>query len=261
MTICVLASGSKGNSIYIEEGHTRILIDAGLSGREISRRLEEVEVDPTALSALIVSHEHSDHVRGVGVLARRLGVTVFGTAKTLEAMAGSFRGGEDLRTFRSDESFQVDGLRIRAFSTSHDAVDPVGFRIRGRHAIVAVATDLGFVSHLIRHQLQGADLAILEANHDETMLMEGPYPWELKQRVRSRRGHLSNREAGELLAKLAQDGLRRGILAHLSEQNNTPDLALDTVREMLAAGGRSDFPLSAARQDRVGEKVELEAGG
>jgi len=259
LTICVLASGSKGNSIYIEEGHTRLLIDAGLSGREISRRLREIQVDPAALSALIVSHEHSDHVRGAGVLARQLGLTVFGTARTLEALAGSFRGDEDLRTFRNDESFRVDGLRVRAFSTSHDAVDPVGFRIRGRHAAVAVATDLGFASHLVRHQFRGADLAILEANHDERMLMEGPYPWELKQRVRSRSGHLSNREAGELLAELAQNGLRRGILAHLSEQNNTPDLALRTVQEMVVEGGLSDFPLTAAQQDRAGEKVELEA--
>lgn len=261
MTTCVLASGSRGNSIYVEEHRTRLLIDAGLSGREIRKRLEEIRVDPKDLSALIVSHEHSDHVRGVGVLARQLGLTVYGTPRTLEAMRGCFRGGEDLRTIKNDETFRVDGLRVRAFSTPHDAVDPVGFRIRGRDAVLSVATDLGFVSHLVRHQFRGSDLAILEANHDERMLMEGPYPWELKHRVRGRAGHLSNREAGEFLSELAQDGLKRGILAHLSQHNNTPDQALRTVRAILTERGLSDFPLTAARQDRVGEKVRLETGG
>ena len=253
MKVCVLASGSSGNSIYIQEGGTRILVDAGLSGAEIQRRLGQIGVLPSSLSALLVTHEHTDHSRGIGVLARRFGLPIWGTGETLCAIESLLRGKERLDPIENDFGFVIEDLAFQAFSLSHDAADPVHFVVEGRDAKLGMATDLGFITHLVRQRLTGTDMVVLEANHDEEMLMTGTYPWDLKQRVRSRIGHLSNTQSAEALVYLARRGLQGAILAHLSQENNTPELALRTVKQALEKAQCERLTLSISSRDKVGE--------
>ena len=264
MRFCVLASGSKGNSTFVESGATRILIDAGLSGKEIERRLAAIRVDAASLSAILVTHEHHDHIAGVGVLSRRYRLPVFLNQATLRA------GGETLRQlaactpFVTGTTFPLQDLSIHPFVVSHDAADPVGFRIAdGRHTL-GYCTDTGKISQLMRHRLADCHGLIIESNHDPLLLKNGPYPEHLKQRVRSNVGHLPNREAADLVDTLRHAALRHVVLAHISETNNHPDLVWAAVREaMPGADGRSanGGPVfSLAWQERVGEMVSLADG-
>jgi phosphoribosyl 1,2-cyclic phosphodiesterase len=234
LSVCVLASGSKGNAIYVSDGRTALLVDAGLSGVEIERRLAAANLSGDRLDALIVSHEHSDHIRGVGVMARRYRVPVYISPKTARAAAPLLGRIDDLRHFDIGRSFSINGLEIHPFSTSHDACDPAGFTIGCNRFKMGIATDLGIATGMVKHHLKKCDLLVLEANHDPTMLIEGPYTWPLKQRIKSRNGHLSNEESRDLLAELNHDGLCHVILAHLSEINNTPEKALRAVQQAVA---------------------------
>lgn len=232
MKVCLLASGSKGNAIFIESGKTRLLIDAGLSAREISKRLLSMDVDPMSLSAILVTHEHIDHVRGLGPLVRRYNCPVYLQSE----IAGRLKDvgkTECVREFDDGQTFQVQNLSIRPFSISHDSIAPVGFSITGDFGKVGVATDLGIATRLVTDSLANCRALVLEANHDEDMLRDGPYPWPLKQRVRSNRGHLSNSAAGTLLKNLLWDGLEAVFLGHLSEVNNRPELALGAVTPVI----------------------------
>ena len=232
LAICVLASGSKGNSTYITDGETSILIDAGLSGIEIQRRLSSRGLNPENLDAIIVTHEHSDHVRGVGILSRRYRLPVYINQETHNASTqlGDLR---ESRSFECGKRFHVRNLAIHPFSISHDAEDPAGFTIGRNGATIAIATDLGIVTSMVKEHLKGCDLLVLEANHDLKMLETGPYPWPLKQRIMSRTGHLSNPSSKILLEELQHDKLQHVILAHLSEINNTPQKAFDEVSKAL----------------------------
>lgn len=256
LSVCVLASGSKGNAIYVSDGRTAVLVDAGLSGVDIERRLAAVNLSAHRLDALIVSHEHSDHVRGVGVMARRYGVPVYISPKTARAAAPQLGRIDDLRHFDIGLSFSIKGLEIHPFSTSHDACDPAGFTIGCSGLKMGIATDLGIATGMVKHHLKKCDLLILEANHDPTMLIEGPYTWPLKQRIKSRTGHLSNEESRDLLAELAHDGLSHVILAHLSETNNTPEKALRAVQQALTYGSATP-QLHLACQDRCTDLLIL----
>ena len=234
MRVCLLASGSKGNAILVESGKTRLLIDAGLSAREISNRLLTMDIEPTSLSALLVTHEHIDLVRGLGPFVRRYNLPVYLQSE----IAGSLKDvgkTECVREFDTGETFFVQNLSIRPFSISHDSIAPVGFSITGDFGKVGVATDLGVATRLVADCLANCRALILEANHDEEMLRDGPYPWPLKQRVRGNRGHLSNSAAGTLLKNLLWDGLEAVFLGHLSEVNNRPELALRAVSPVLDA--------------------------
>ncbi len=241
--LAVLASGSSGNCCYLETSAGALLVDAGLSARETLRRLKELGRDPARVEAILVTHEHIDHARGVRVLARQLGVPVRGTAGTLDALPEEVPGARELP---SGESERMGGFTVSPFSLPHDAADPVGFVLEAGGVRVGVATDLGCVTGLARERLAGCGALVLESNHDERMLMEGPYPWHLKQRIRSRRGHLSNGDAAEMLAGLWHRRLRAVVLAHLSETNNLPRLALEGARA--AMGG--DLFLAAAEAAR-----------
>lgn len=232
MRVCLLASGSKGNALYIETGESRMLIDAGLSGREISDRLSTIGVGSESLHAILVTHEHVDHCRGVGPLARRLGVPVFMTPLTRQALPGLGRI-EQLHEFHAGESFRFRDLRIHPFPVTHDASETVGFIIESREGKIGVATDLGLATRLVTEQLKGCRVLVVESNHDEIMLRDGPYPWHLKQRIRSHHGHLSNAAAADLLQQLLWDGLEAVFLAHLSECNNDPALAGAVARNVL----------------------------
>jgi phosphoribosyl 1,2-cyclic phosphodiesterase len=254
LCVCVLASGSKGNAIYVSDGETSVLVDAGLPGVEIGRRLDMRGLSPDRLDAVLVSHEHSDHLQGVGVMARRyrLPVHVSGRiGKTAEDRLG--RVNETVR-FECGAHFRIGTLQVHPFSLSHDAEDPAGFIFRKNSLKIGIATDLGIATALVKEHLKGCDLLILEANHDPAMLMEGPYPWHLKQRIRGRSGHLSNPDARMLTKELLHDRLRHVILAHLSETNNTPEKALSEVGLALS-GCRTR--LSVASQQAPGDLIFL----
>lgn len=229
ISLCVLASGSKGNSIYVSDGRTAILVDAGLSGIEIERRLKSRDLVPETLDAIVVSHEHEDHIRGVGVLSRRYDLPVYISNKTLNAASPQLKNLKKTVIFDCGTPFEIHTLNIHPFSISHDAADPAGFTITLNQKKIGIATDLGIVTAMVRHHLQSCDLLILEANHDPDMLISGPYPWHLKQRVNGRTGHLSNQDSRALLEEIQHHQLQHVILAHLSETNNTPEKALAEV--------------------------------
>ena len=228
ISLCMLASGSKGNSIYVSDGRTAILVDAGLSGIEIERRLKSRDLSPESLNAIVVSHEHEDHIRGVGVLSRRYGLPVYINAKTAAA-SSQLSNLKKTVSFNCGTSFKINMLIIHPFSISHDAADPSGFTISLNQKKIGIVTDLGIATAMVRHHLQLCDLLILEANHDPDMLISGPYPWHLKQRVNGRTGHLSNRDSRILLEEIQHHRLQHVILAHLSETNNTPEKALAEI--------------------------------
>lgn len=233
MKFSVLGSGSKGNSLYIESGSTAILIDAGFSGKEIEKRMASIDRSPENLKAICVTHEHADHVGGVGVMARRYKMRVWGNEGTL-------RGGERLtkkipnsQEFQTGDILSIGDLEVRSFSTLHDTSDPVGYVINDGKKQIGYCTDTGHVTHLMMKRLEKCNALIIECNHDPDMLRNGPYPLQLQQRVRSRHGHLSNEAGADLLKQIKHDDLQVAILAHLSEQNNTPEHVFKAVRENL----------------------------
>jgi len=233
LQVCVLASGSRGNAVWISDGTTTVLVDAGLSGVEIQRRMAARGLDERPVDAIVITHEHHDHIQGVGVLSRRHKIPVWASLPTFAAATQMGVLFEQC-AFECGRGFNLGRLRFHPFATSHDAADPAGFVVTCDGIKVGIATDLGMATGLVRTHLQGCDLLVLEANHDPLMLEQGPYPWRLKQRISGRNGHLSNADSRRLLAQLQHEGLRHVILAHLSEINNTPDIALAEVGQALA---------------------------
>lgn len=254
LTACVLASGSKGNSFYISTGNTALLLDAGLSGIQLERRLQSRGICPRSLDAILVSHEHIDHIRGVGVFSRRFNLPVLINKKTAEAAARKIGRIERFSYFDCGKSFRVKDLTIHPFSISHDASDPAGFTFSRNGVKIGVATDLGIPTHMVKTHLQGCGLLVIEANHDLSMLENGPYPWPLKQRIKSRVGHLSNDTSRHLLTELLHDRLSHVILAHLSEINNDPKVALEAIRPVLK---NHPARLHVAVQDTCGKLFNL----
>ena len=250
LAVCVLASGSKGNAIYISAGTVAVLIDAGLSGIEITRRLQSKGLSPDDLDAIIVSHEHSDHIQSVGVLSRRHNLPVYMNTRTRQAAAAQLGDISQSINFECGTPFKIKTLTIHPFSLSHDAKDPVGFAVSQNGSKVGIATDLGIATAMVKEHLKQCNLLILEANHDPVMLIEGPYPWPLKQRIKSRSGHLSNEASRNLLEEVKHESLECVILAHISETNNTSQKALHT---MASAIDPCHTKLAAARQDVCGE--------
>jgi len=236
LRVCLLASGSKGNSLFIEAGANRILIDAGLSARELTRRLAGLSVRPEEIDALFVTHEHADHVRGLLPFANRYGTPVYTHPLTRKSIAEE----EKLKTwhtFDPEAGVKIGDLEISSYPITHDAAAPLGFILDSPEGKVGVATDLGMVTRLVAERLKGCRVLVLESNHDEEMLRDGPYPWFLKQRIRSRHGHLSNETSSQLLEFLLWERLEAVFLAHLSQENNTPGLAGDAARKVLSRTG------------------------
>ncbi len=254
LALCMLASGSKGNAIYVTSGTTSILIDAGLSGIEIERRLNSKGVSPADLDAILVTHEHNDHIQGVGALSRRFRLPVYVNPKTWAAASTQLGQLHDIREFECGVPFEVKNLRLHPFSISHDAKDPAGFVIRRNGAKIGIATDLGVATSIVRQHLKMCDILVLEANHDPLMLLNGPYPWPLKQRIKGRCGHLSNEESKMLLQEVFHNRLSHVILAHMSETNNTADKALDVVGQAI---DRPSTRLSVSYQDVSGDMVYI----
>jgi phosphoribosyl 1,2-cyclic phosphodiesterase len=251
-TICSLASGSRGNATYISDGTTAILIDAGLSGLEIERRMRSRGLSPADLTGLVVSHEHADHIRGVGILARRYRLPVHITRRTRAAAENKMGRIDAVHHFECGRGFTIGTLDLHPFSTSHDAEESSGFTLRRNGTKIGIATDLGIATAVVRDHLRECSLILLEANHDPDMLINGPYPWYLKQRIKGRTGHLSNEDAGLLLREVLHDRLQHVLLSHLSEKNNTPEKALGAVGPALN-GSRAR--LSVSLQDVCGELI------
>lgn len=228
MRFSVLASGSRGNALWVETNHTGLLIDAGLSCSESLKRLDALGVDPARLQGIVVTHEHLDHIRGAGVLARRLRVPVFINSATLRkgmTILGDLVHPVIIRTGRP---LTVKDLLIETFTKCHDAADPMGITVSCRGMRLGLITDLGRSTAVVENRLQGCHALIVESNHDERMLEEGPYPLETKRRIRGPEGHLSNSQAKALLKVLSHEDLAVVVLAHLSEKNNLPEKALKT---------------------------------
>lgn len=255
MRVCLLASGSKGNAVYIESGDSRILIDAGLSAREIERRLAAIDVAAEDLNAVLVTHEHNDHTGAVGPLARRHRLPVYIHPRThAAARLGRI---DSVCEFDTGESFTLRDLQVTPFPLTHDAAETVGFILDTPSGRVGVATDLGLATRLVADNLRSCRVLVLESNHDEAMLRDGPYPWHLKQRIAGRHGHLSNKASAELLEGLLWDGTEAVFLAHLSETNNNPKLALASARAVLARQNRCAPQLVVGCQHAVSDCYTL----
>ncbi len=263
-TFCPLFSGSGGNALFIGAGNTRILIDAGLSGRTVSEALNSIGVLPETLNGILVTHEHSDHVKGVGILSRKYHLPIYANARTWAAMERQLGAVSPAlhREFETGDSFYIGDFSVMPFAIPHDAADPVGFRVFCGARSVATATDMGFFSPKVLDALSGVDLLVLESNHDIDMLRANEhYSSALKARILGRHGHLSNVACAEALWQLYQTGVRHAVLGHLSHENNTPELALRTVCEAMEAHGLEisrDISVDMAWRDHVGGVYELE---
>ena len=234
MQVSVLASGSKGNSVFVEMDGVRLLVDAGISARRIKKSLAELAVEMDSLAGVFITHEHSDHVKGLPTLCRQYHLPVYTRPDTLRNLPH----GEDLPAdclHVIHDRLQLDSVSVGTFGLSHDAADPVGYRIAGSRTCT-VATDLGFVTQEVQAAIEGSDVLVLEANHDPDLLRRGSYPWPLKQRILGNHGHLSNHDAAWALVHMQQHP-GKVFLAHLSAENNRPELAESTVRDILGEQG------------------------
>ncbi len=254
LRICILASGSSGNCTYIESETTSLLIDAGLSARRTADGLAKLGRDIRSLQGVCLSHEHRDHVTGLRVLHTRYGVPVYANAGTVEALRRNLEwAGIAWQVFTTGSPFQVGDMRVEPFSVPHDAYDPVGFVVETQGARVGVVTDMGMATSLIRERLRRCHAVVIEANHDDQLLAGAERPWSLKQRIKGRQGHLSNEHAAAMLAEIAGPDLRQVFLAHLSEDCNRHDLALERMQRCLVEGGHHHIKVSLTFPDRISE--------
>ncbi|HEY3175322.1 MAG TPA: MBL fold metallo-hydrolase [Candidatus Polarisedimenticolia bacterium] len=252
----VLASGSSGNCTLVEGSRGRVLIDCGLSARAAAARLRQVGCEPRSIDAVVVTHEHADHVSGAPMFSRRFGAAIFTSAATAAAAGIAADEVAGLFPMEAGHPIEVGDLTVSPFSVPHDAADNVGLVVECSGTRLGYATDLGHLTALVIERLRECDFLVTEANHDARMLKDGPYPWSVKQRILSRHGHLSNEEMVALVSLVAAPRTRRIFLAHLSETNNRPDLAVAACRRGLQAAGRSGVEIEVARQREVSEVVE-----
>ena len=265
MRLASIASGSSGNCIYIGSDRHHVLVDAGIGRKRVEEGLAALDLSPADLDGILITHEHSDHISGLGVLSRRYEIPIYGTAATLERIRetkslGAFPG-DLFHPVEAGSAFSLGDLEIQSFPVEHDAADPVAYRVDCGEASMAVVTDLGEYQPEILEHLRDLDALLLEANHDLRMLQAGPYPYYLKQRVMGKQGHLSNDAAGQLLAEIWQPRLEHVLLGHLSKENNYAELAYETVRMELLMGdcgcGKHDVCLAVAPRTARSETIEV----
>ena len=256
--ITVLGSGSEGNATLVQAEGVSLLIDAGFSGRDLEARFHSAGVDPAGVAGILITHDHADHTRGMGVLARRFGLPLYLTEKTARACAPLLNGSEKVTLYASSVPVRIGGFEVLPFLTVHDAADPIAITVThlASGSKMGVATDLGRPTAAVRAALRGSHFLVLEANHDDALLWRGPYPWSVKQRIASSHGHLSNRAAAELLRELYHPGLAGVALAHLSQHCNDAGLARDVIAATLDARGYRGF-LEVAPQDVPLEPIDL----
>jgi phosphoribosyl 1,2-cyclic phosphodiesterase len=245
----ILGSGSSGNCAYLESGETRLLIDAGLSARQIRKRLSSIGRGPETLTGIIITHEHSDHVQGLATLTEQLGTPVYCNRDTKDAIEYSSRTRLNARVFATGEAFELGEIRVETFTIPHDAQDPVGFLLRTPNGNIGVLTDLGHVTKLILERVRSANVLVLESNHDVKMLQDCPNrPWALKQRILGRHGHLSNEAAADAAAEIMSPELRYLYLGHLSGECNRPDIARRVFAQRLGEIGATHVNLEVTSQ-------------
>lgn len=259
---CSLFSGSSGNCIFMEANGTKILIDAGLSGKRIIQALTSIGEQPSEISAILVTHEHIDHTRGVGILSRKFDIPIYANENTWTSMEREI-GPVNVKNkmyFDTGMEFEIGNIQVKAFPIPHDAAEPVGYNFFAGNRKITTATDIGHVTKELLKHLEMSDLLLLESNHDIEMLKVGPYPWPLKQRILGDRGHLSNDMAAKVAAHMAEKGTTRILLGHLSKENNFPELAYQTVINVLEEKKirvGADIMLDVALRDSVGSFVVL----
>lgn len=261
MRIALLASGSSGNSLLVQSGSTSVLVDAGVSARRLSQAARAAGAELHSLSAVLVTHGHADHVSGLQALPKACAAPVYSTPGTLREIDRYLTGDRTAVAVAAGRPFDVGELVVSPFDVSHDAAEPVGFSISDGVHCVTVATDLGTVSDEVREHLAAADCVVLECNHDERMLLDGPYPWHLKQRILGDTGHLSNAAASREIERMGLGPLSVLILAHLSRRNNTPDLALEAAAGALERAGRTDVAVLVGDQFEVVGPIDAAVAG
>jgi phosphoribosyl 1,2-cyclic phosphodiesterase len=256
----ILGSGSSGNCAYLEAGETRLLIDAGLSARQIRQRLLTIGRAPEALTGILITHEHSDHIQALGVLLKDLSVPIYCNRLTQEAVARQFATPLTFRLFETGGSFDAGDVRVDTFSVPHDAYDPVGFLLHTSAGRIGFLTDLGHATQLVLQRVRAANVLVLETNHDVKMLQDDPRrPWSLKQRILSRHGHLSNEAAARAATDLVSAELQRLYLGHLSTDCNRPELARRVVGESLLRAGATHVHVEATSQTTPNPTLRLGA--
>ena len=265
MRLCSIASGSSGNCIYVGSETAHLLVDVGISGKRIEKGLKELGLTGKDIDGILITHEHADHISGLGVMARKYGISIYGTRGTIGAIRANHSIGtidEELFHYvRADEKLTVKDMTLYPIRISHDAEEPVAYRISHDRKKIGIITDLGCYNDYTVECLRDLDLLYLEANHDINMLQVGPYPYYLKQRILGKKGHLSNEAAGKFLSRLLHDGMKAIVLGHLSQENNLPELAYETVRVEVEMSENkykaNDFPLYVAKRNEVSQMLEI----
>ncbi|MCI0485656.1 MAG: MBL fold metallo-hydrolase [Blastocatellia bacterium] len=264
MRVIVLGSGSSGNAVYVESGTTGVLVDVGLSAKQTALRMTEAGLDPARLTAIVVTHEHSDHIKGVRVMSKTSSVPVFisDVTKAECRFAGDGEGMRWGEAISSSEPFGIGPLDFHPFTIPHDCIDTFAFTVESEGVKVGIVTDLGYITRLVAERLRGCDLVVIESNHDRDMLKVGPYPWPLKQRIASNTGHLSNDETARWIREEFDGRARCLVLAHLSRQCNHPELARLSAIQALESRGSLFYPdaknrVKIAHQDRPTEWFEF----
>ena len=263
LNFCSLYSGSSGNSLFVETENTKILIDAGMSCKKIEEALHLIEVDPSSINAILVTHEHSDHVKGISTISKKFDIPVFATKETFEAMPSQTEklSQKNINFFNPSEKFYIDDLEILPFSIPHDAANPCGFNIiKDKTNQISIATDIGHMTKSIINHLEGSKFILLESNYDTEVLKCCSYPFNLKSRIASDTGHLSNTMAGKTISYLSKNGkLNTAMLGHLSKESNFPELAYQTVVDELISNsiGDTNINLSVANRDCPSKLITL----
>ncbi len=257
MRFSVLASGSKGNACYVETENTKILIDAGLSCRELIKRFSIIDIEISSLDAVLLTHEHSDHIKGAGPISRKFNSTVYSNYSTINKCAGGLGKVTVNHEFKTGETYKINDITVETFEKGHDAVDPMGLIISSNGSKLGILTDVGESSDFIEERMKECTGMLLEFNHDIEMLDNGPYPYHLKKRIKSSKGHLSNEQAGTLLQRVSHKNLSSVVLSHLSEVNNTPEKALAKARESLRKCKMENIAVHVSYQDLPCPLIEI----
>ena len=261
LNFCSLYSGSSGNCLYVESDNTRLLIDAGVSLKKIECGLETLNVDPSSLDGILVTHEHSDHIQSLGSLSRKYNLPVFANSETFDAMPKQTDkiSSENIKRFNTKERFSIKDIEVSPFSIPHDAANPCGFNIFNKSDKISIATDIGHMTSEILKQLENSQFILLESNYDTEVLKCSKYPYLLKKRIAGPNGHLSNEVASKVINYLLQGNLKTAMLGHLSKESNFPELAYQTVVDELINSGTdvSKLNLSVANRDNVGKLIHI----
>lgn len=261
LNFCSLYSGSSGNCLYVESENTRLLIDAGVSLKKIETGLAQLEVSPTSIDGILVTHEHSDHIQSLGNLSKKFNLPVFANSETFDAMPKQTDkiSTENINKFKNKEKFSIKDIEITPFDIPHDAANPCGFNISSKDDKISIATDIGHITNEILKQLEGSKFILLESNYDTEVLKMSRYPFLLKQRIAGPNGHLSNDTASKVINYLIKSNLQTAMLGHLSKENNFPELAYQTVvNEILDSGNDvSKLNLSVASRDSIGKLIHI----